>query len=176
MLLLISLAIVFRFVFCSPSFKKSKTKILHFLYFVQDTESAGKNASSRVKSRLPATDDSEPSQSDTITYDDPAGRMEREKIIAQLKRGASPSTDCNTEEDEENRRKVSCTLSLASERLVQGGLQIATMMSFNTLTKFGDFVEIFCQNCPVCQSRHIHQIPGDILPLLLLRAFLDVSD
>ena len=107
-------------------FTRHSFSLLHFLYFVQDTESAGKKASSRVKSRVPATDDSEPSQSDTITYDDPAGRMEREKIIAQLKRGASPSTDCNTEEDEENRqdcntlRKVSCTLSQASVRLVQG--------------------------------------------------------
>ena len=67
------------------------------------TEGGGNNSSSRSKSRLPAKDDSEHSQSDTITYDDPAGRMEREKIMAQLKRGASPSPDCNTEEDDEDR-------------------------------------------------------------------------
>lgn len=50
------------------------------------------------------TDDSEHSQSDTITYDDPAGRMEREKIMAQLKRGNSPSPDFHTEDEEEDRR------------------------------------------------------------------------
>lgn len=49
-------------------------------------------------------DDSEHSQSDTITYDDPAGRMEREKIMAQLKRGNSPSPDFYTEDEEEDRR------------------------------------------------------------------------
>lgn len=62
----------------------------------------GANSSSRTKSRLQVTDDSEHSQSDTITYDDPAGRMEREKIMAQLKRGSSPSPDCYTEEDEKD--------------------------------------------------------------------------
>jgi len=36
-------------------------------------------------------DDIEPSQSDTITYDDPAGRLERERIMARLK-GCSPSS------------------------------------------------------------------------------------
>ena len=50
---------------------------------------------------MAVTDESEHSQSDTITYDDPAGRMEREKIMAQLKRGCSPSPDITTEEDEE---------------------------------------------------------------------------
>lgn len=49
-------------------------------------------------------DDSEHSQSDTITYDDPAGRMEREKIMAQLKRGCSPSPDFPTEDEEDDRR------------------------------------------------------------------------
>ncbi len=34
----------------------------------------------------------EPSQGDIISYDDPAGRMERERILAQLK-AASPSQD-----------------------------------------------------------------------------------
>ena len=34
----------------------------------------------------------EQSQSDCISYDDPAGRLERERILAQLKR-ASPSQD-----------------------------------------------------------------------------------
>jgi len=53
---------------------------------------------------MPMNDDSEHSQSDTITYDDPAGRMEREKIMAQLKRGNSPSPDFNTEDEEEDRR------------------------------------------------------------------------
>lgn len=53
---------------------------------------------------MPITDDSEHSQSDTITYDDPAGRMEREKIMAQLKRGCSPSPDFHTEDEEEERR------------------------------------------------------------------------
>jgi hypothetical protein len=39
------------------------------------------------------SEESEQSQSDTITYDDPAGRLEREKIMARLKRGCSPSPD-----------------------------------------------------------------------------------
>ena len=34
----------------------------------------------------------QPSQGDVITYDDPAGRQERERILAQLK-AASPSQD-----------------------------------------------------------------------------------
>lgn len=50
---------------------------------------------------MAVTDESEHSQSDTITYDDPAGRMEREKIMAKLKRGCSPSPDLTAEEDEE---------------------------------------------------------------------------
>lgn len=79
---------------------------ISFSIFVKVNDGVGNNSSTRAKSRLPATDDSEHSQSDTITYDDPAGRMEREKIMAQLKRGASPSPDCNTEEDEEDTRKV----------------------------------------------------------------------
>lgn len=67
-------------------------------------EGVDSNSSSRVKSRMPMNDDSEHSQSDTITYDDPAGRMEREKIMAQLKRGNSPSPDFHTEDEEEDRR------------------------------------------------------------------------
>lgn len=78
-------------------------KMSVFIY-VKVNDGVGNNSSTRAKSRLPATDDSEHSQSDTITYDDPAGRMERERIMAQLKRGASPSPDCNTEEDEEDTR------------------------------------------------------------------------
>ena len=46
------------------------------------------------------TDESEHSQSDTITYDDPAGRLEREKILARLKKGCSPSPDFDLEQDE----------------------------------------------------------------------------
>ena len=87
------------------------------LCLVKDSGGVGNKSSSRVKSRFPATDESEHSQSDTITYDDPAGRMERDRIIAQLKRGASPSPDCNTEEEEEEEKrhgttphKVSCSL------------------------------------------------------------------
>ena len=70
----------------------------------KSAEGADNNSSSRVKSRMPMTDESEHSQSDTITYDDPAGRMEREKIMAQLKRGNSPSPDFHTEDEEEDRR------------------------------------------------------------------------
>lgn len=72
--------------------------------FFKATEGDDSNSSSRVKSRMPITDDSEHSQSDTITYDDPAGRMEREKIMAQLKRGCSPSPDFPTEDEEEERQ------------------------------------------------------------------------
>lgn len=71
---------------------------------LKSAEGADNNSSSWVKSRMPMTDDSEHSQSDTITYDDPAGRMEREKIMAQLKRGNSPSPDFHTEDEEEDRR------------------------------------------------------------------------
>lgn len=69
-------------------------------------DGADSNSSSRVKSRMPLNDDSEHSQSDTITYDDPAGRMEREKIMAQLKRGGSPSPDFHTEDEEEDKRYI----------------------------------------------------------------------
>ena len=61
------------------------------------------NTSSRVKSREHATDDSEHSHSDTITYDDPAGRMERDRIMAQLKRGCSPCSEIDTEDQEEDK-------------------------------------------------------------------------
>ena len=80
-------------------FKKSFSLLL-----LKSTEVADSNSSSRIKSRMPLNDDSEHSQSDTITYDDPAGRMEREKIMAQLKRGNSPSPDIHTEDEEEDRR------------------------------------------------------------------------
>jgi len=74
------------------------------LLLLKAVEGVDSNSSSRVKSRMPMNDDSEHSQSDTITYDDPAGRMEREKIMAQLKRGNSPSPDFHTEDEEEDRR------------------------------------------------------------------------
>lgn len=48
-------------------------------------------------------DESEASQSDTITYDDPAGRLEREKIMARLKRGYSPSPDESHEENDDDK-------------------------------------------------------------------------
>lgn len=95
----------------------------------KDSGSVGNKSSSRVKSRFPATDESEHSQSDTITYDDPAGRMERDRIIAQLKRGASPSPDCNTEEEEEEKKRHGTTPhknervndkdSIAAEKIVE---------------------------------------------------------
>ena len=75
-------------------------------------------SSSRIKSRFMATDESEHSQSDTITYDDPAGRMEREKIMAQLKRGCSPSPDFTTEDDEEERVRNDTTHTVGTSTIV----------------------------------------------------------
>ena len=50
----------------------------------QNTDFSNHGRDSRNKSRI--TEESEQSQSDHITYDDPDGRMEREKIMANIKK------------------------------------------------------------------------------------------
>ena len=73
---------------------------------------------SRNKSRV--TEESEQSQSDHITYDDPAGRMEREKIMAHLKK-TSPSRYLDPDGDEEHDEE-------GHDRAVVGGGDDTTMV------------------------------------------------
>ncbi|EDO38946.1 predicted protein, partial [Nematostella vectensis] len=81
----------------------------------EDSDSRSSLSLRRISSRnhmLP--DESEHSQVDTITYDDPAGRLEREKIMAQLNKRCSPSPDFENNEDNITRDEASEEVSLVS--------------------------------------------------------------
>ena len=57
-----------------------------------NSESSRSSGERKQNSRVASFPTLQPSQGDVITYDDPAGRQERERILAQLK-AASPSQD-----------------------------------------------------------------------------------
>ena len=67
-----------------------------FSFQRSNSESSRSSSEKKQSSKVSCFPTLQPSQGDVITYDDPAGRLERERILAQLK-AASPSQDGFTE-------------------------------------------------------------------------------